>query len=50
MMKVKQLSNYINGEWIKYNGELANVINPATGEPYYGDFPLITVGENYFIK
>src|SRR5699024_989854 len=32
MMKVKQLSNYINGEWIKYNGELANVINPATGE------------------
>ena len=32
LMDVKQLSNYIDGEWVEYQGEVAQVINPANGE------------------
>lgn len=32
MIKEKKLANFINGEWIKYKGDMAHVVNPATGE------------------
>ncbi len=32
MIKTQRLSNYINGEWLEFEGEVAQVINPATGE------------------
>ncbi len=32
MMKTKRLQNYINGQWVKFEGEVAQVINPATGK------------------
>ena len=32
-----EILNYINGEWIKPDvKEYADVINPATGESFYG--------------
>lgn len=32
MMKTKKLPNYINGQWVEFEGEFAQVINPATGK------------------
>jgi len=30
--EVKQIKNYINGEWVDSKGEIVDVINPATGK------------------
>lgn len=32
MMELKKLPNYINGEWKEFSGDMAHVVNPATGE------------------
>ncbi len=32
MMELKKLPNYINGEWKVFSGDMAHVVNPATGE------------------
>lgn len=31
MMELKKLPNYINGEWKEFSGDMAHVVNPATG-------------------
>ena len=33
IQEVKTLQNYIAGEWVDTNGELADVTNPATCKP-----------------
>ncbi len=41
---VKQVKNYINGEWVDSKGKIADVINPATGK-VMGKCPISTQDE-----
>ena len=41
LLDVKQLTNYINGEWEEAKGDFAQVKNPATGETIV-EVPLST--------
>ncbi|MFC1990785.1 CoA-acylating methylmalonate-semialdehyde dehydrogenase [Chloroflexota bacterium] len=42
--EVKTLQNYINGEWVDSDGEIVDVVNPATGE-VISKVPISTKGE-----
>src|SRR3972149_1581976 len=41
---VKEVKNYINGEWVESKGKIVDVVNPATGK-VIGKCPISTKGE-----
>ena len=41
---IKEVKNYINGEWVDSKGQIVDVVNPATGK-VIGKCPISTKGE-----